>query len=256
MFRISCLGNKKVITGLVGRNQFGYFLFFFILGVKMEYWKLGNYRYLLPLSLLEAYIADLHGLTLDAGCGKGSLWWTNTVANTIGIDLDKKSIQTFTRAGGEGIIASITHLPFKAGVFRNVKCIHVLEHVGDKKAAIAELGRVTNGVLIGSTTNLLNPYMMLDVLLPKAALVKLTPVIGEAYERHSRLTTAQLVKLLAVAGFSTELICLSMPPFQAAWLDRFQSLKLPWYAHVWIVTNKLVSLIKVMKDTLVFKASK
>ena len=222
----------------------------------MEYWKLGNYQYLLPHSLLRAYIAGLHGLTLDAGCGRGSLRWTNTVANTVGIDIDKKNVQAFAREGGEGIIASITHLPFKTSAFRNVKCIDVLEHVKDKKTAVAELGRVTNGVLIGSTTNLLNPYMMLDVLLPKAVLVKLTPVIGEAYERHSRLTTSQLTKLLAAAGFSMELVFLSMPPFQAAWLDRFHSLKLPWYAYIWTVTNKSVSLIKVMRDTLVFKASK
>jgi 2-polyprenyl-3-methyl-5-hydroxy-6-metoxy-1,4-benzoquinol methylase len=219
--------------------------------------KIGNCQYLWYLSLLKSYIADFEGLTLDAGCGSGSVRCTKTVVNTIGIDIDRRNIQAFKREGGEGIMASITHLPFKTNTFPIVKCVDVLEHVKDKKAAIVELGRVTNGLLMGSTTNLLNPYMMLDVLLPKAIHIKLTSVIGEAYERHSRLTTSQLTKLLLSVGFSVELVCLSYPPFKVVWqYTTLSALELPWYSYVWTVTNKLISLNNVMMDTLVFKASK
>jgi 2-polyprenyl-3-methyl-5-hydroxy-6-metoxy-1,4-benzoquinol methylase len=223
----------------------------------MEYMKIGDYHYLWYLSLLKTYITGFQGLTLDAGCGRGSIWWTKNVANSIGIDVDRRNIQALRRGGGEGIIASITHLPFKTSTFPLVKCIDVLEHVKDKKAAIVELGRVTNGLLIGSTTNLLNPFMMLDVLLPKAIHNKLTPVIGEAYKRHSRLTTHQLTKLLSSVGFSVELVCLSYPPFKVVWqYNPLTALELPWYSYVWMVTNKLISSTKVMMDTIVFKASK
>ena len=218
----------------------------------MQIWKLGNYQYLFYGSMLKDWISNLQGSILDAGCGTGSL----QLSGNVGIDICKRNIQVFTRVGGEGVLASVTHLPFKDDAFENAITVDVLEHVENKKLAIAELGRVVKGDLIGSTTNLLNPYMMLDVLLPKAVISKLIPIIGQGqYKRHLRLTTSQLTKALATAGFTTELTCLSFPPFQP-WLYKDGKNKLPWYAYTWIVTNKLISTIKITRDTLLFKATK
>ena len=202
--------------------------------------------------MLQEWVGSLQGSTLDAGCGTGSL----RLFSNVGIDVSRKNIQAFISAGGEGILASITHLPFIDGAFENAITVDVLEHVENKKLALTELGRVVRGNLIGSTTNLLNPYMMIDVLLPKALASKILPIIGEGhYERHSRVTAHQLTKALQQAGFRTELACLSYPPFRA-WLYWNGQKKLPWYAYVWLVTNKIISNIEVLKDTFVFKAAK
>lgn len=218
----------------------------------MRFNQLGNYRFLSYWFLLKDMTDSLTGTTLDAGCGTGTM----NMIDTVGIDIEKSRLRKFSKKGGMAVLASVTHLPFKTEAFDNAVLIDVLEHVDSKKrATITELARVVKKTLVGSTTNLLNPYMMLDLALPQAIHRRLTSMTGPYLDRHSRLTTAQLTRVLRETGFSVELLCLSAPPFQHSFKWGKQQ-KIPWYGYVWIVTDKLISKINVAKSNLVFRATK
>lgn len=96
---------------------------------------------------VERIIQDVLGTTLcDIGCGTGALLKTirNKHANidrAVGVDF---AIDDADKLDGiEYVAAKIENLPFADGEFDTVICTHVIEHVLDYRAAIAELRRVS-----------------------------------------------------------------------------------------------------------------
>jgi 2-polyprenyl-3-methyl-5-hydroxy-6-metoxy-1,4-benzoquinol methylase len=101
---------------------------------------------------IQRIVSDASGPRVcDVGCGGGFLLKQiqrrrNDVASLTGVDLalDKAGMHD----GIDFVNAKIEALPFPDGAFDTVICTHVVEHVLDCRAAIAELRRVAARRLI------------------------------------------------------------------------------------------------------------
>lgn len=223
------------------------------------YWHLGNYRYVFYRSVLKACFQKKNsGIVLDAGCGEYASIRDYPIHHLVGIDRNKQNLlKSHAKRKGNYVLADLTYLPFKLDVFDTILLVDVLEHVQKKESCLKELSKVAKlGTrLIGSTTNLLNPLMMLDSLsiIPKQSLIK---YIGkDHYDRDSRTTPKTLLYLLRQAGFNVHLSLFGFPPFQP-WLYENSDRKLPWYAYIWILLDKLTNHFRSLKETMVFEAVK
>jgi SAM-dependent methyltransferase len=105
------------------------------------------YRYRQPpLDLAAAVLAELpaqRGLVVDVGCGNG-MYTTRLRAQRPGLDvlgLDL-SVGMAGTVGAPAAVADATRLPLPDGVAAGVICAHMLYHVPDPAAAVAELARV------------------------------------------------------------------------------------------------------------------
>jgi 2-polyprenyl-3-methyl-5-hydroxy-6-metoxy-1,4-benzoquinol methylase len=219
-----------------------------------RFWHLGRYRYAFYRFTIEQCFRNRRDLVLDAGCGsRGSL--QQQVSRLVGVDILRENIRKIRQTKqGDFLVASLTHLPFRPSVFDAVVCVDVLEHIKQKKQVVEEFAKVSRmkANLVGSTTNLLNPFMLFDSFssYPSKALVK---YVGQHYERHSRLTPKSLVRTLSNAGYSLRMSFYGEPPLQP-WLYEFSNKKVPWYAHIWILFDRLP--LKFLKEDIVFVAVK
>lgn len=211
-------------------------------------------------------------LMLDAGCSSNGCSLTHVPegVSIIGLDFSRRNVlksKGKTRTKNFGfVVASLTDLPFKNGIFDFVICIDVLEHINAKQHVLSELSYVTRkgGGLVGSTSNLLNPTMLLDSVGPAHLTQKIVEKIdrtfsGQQYERHGvRLTPSKLVRTLYRAGYErTHLCLLGNPPFR--WqLYESSDKKLPWYAYLWVAFNKVTDNgpLFMLKEIMMFEAIK
>ncbi|MEM2704220.1 MAG: class I SAM-dependent methyltransferase [Candidatus Bathyarchaeia archaeon] len=220
--------------------------------------------------LYQKYLHEKsHLKILDAGCGQNlsSFRFIPDKARFIGVDISFKNLlnskeqaKNNNRQNVNLIRATLTNLPFKGRTFDVIICCDVLEHIKDKQYVINEISRVCDdgAILIGSTSNLLNPIMMTDCLLPK----KITNILvrrfaGNHYERHSRLTPFKLIKILAKNFRKYEVSCLGFPPFKP-WVYQFSNKKPPRFAYIWIAYDKITNRVplKIFKETIIFLAKK
>ena len=95
---------------------------------------------------IERIAKDIVGTTVcDIGCGTGVLLKhiraaRSDVSRAVGVDF---AIDDADKLDGiEYVAAKIEDLPFEDGEFDTVICTHVIEHVLDYRAAIAELRRI------------------------------------------------------------------------------------------------------------------
>ncbi|MEQ9505024.1 MAG: class I SAM-dependent methyltransferase [Hyphomonas sp.] len=101
---------------------------------------------------IQAIIADVVGAgVVDVGCGTGALLRRVQVARPelaalTGIDFVIDP--AIADDGIDYVAAKVETLPFPDKMFDTVICTHVIEHVVDYRAAIAELRRVTRRRLI------------------------------------------------------------------------------------------------------------
>ena len=102
---------------------------------------------------IEAIIANVEGTTIcDVGCGTGHLLRLirgrlgHKIERYVGVDIIIPGQSPLE--GFEFIEAPIEKLPFSDQAFDTVICTHVIEHILDYRAAIAELRRITSKRLI------------------------------------------------------------------------------------------------------------
>jgi len=90
---------------------------------------------------------------LDIGCGTGNIWRDNRDRLPRGVDLLLADAsqgmldEAAARLAASGIgarfeVADVQHMPFESHAFDVVIANHMLYHVGDRTAALAELARV------------------------------------------------------------------------------------------------------------------
>jgi ubiquinone/menaquinone biosynthesis C-methylase UbiE len=224
----------------------------------IPYWHLGTYHYIFYRYVVnQVFQRRSSHITLDAGCGdKGSI--LTSVEHLVGVDISTNNILTICKTKqGDFIVASLTHLPFRPEVFDMTVCVDVLEHVTEKKSVFAEIARVSRqgAHFVGSTSNQLNPLMLLDSLLPSLSKILAKYVGDKNYERHSRLNVGTLPRMMKDAGFDVYLSLFGFPPFQP-WVYECSNKKLPWFSSVWILLDKLTNHARSLKETMVFEAVK
>jgi len=240
-----------------------------------KFWHLGNYKYVFYRFLVERlYIkysfSKPNICILDAGCGPNvsSLPLIPEESYFVGVDISSKNIlQSKRKAKNKNhtnlhyIQASVTDLPLRDEIVDMIICTDLLEHIKDKNKVIHEFARVCKkgGKLLGSTSNLLNPVMMLDCFMPKKMMRTLTcKLAGKHYERHLRLTSFKLTKVLHMAGFlHCGIKLLGFPPFQP-WIYEFSNIKPPWFTRIWVAFDKMTNKkpLNLFKETIVFLAEK
>jgi len=204
---------------------------------------------------------------LDVGCGKKGCSLTNVPNHVcgIGVDVSRQNILKATTKFGNHdfhyVLASVTNLPFKNEVFNLIVCVDVLEHIRDKQKSLTEMVRVAqnDGFLVGSTSNLLNPLMMIDCFFPKCLIQRIVyKFAGTHYERHRRLTPAKLAQILHKNNVEMDTLELvDFPPFQP-WLYEYSNRKPPWFSWLWIAFDKLTRQkpLRFLKSMMVFEATK
>jgi 2-polyprenyl-3-methyl-5-hydroxy-6-metoxy-1,4-benzoquinol methylase len=239
-----------------------------------KFWHLGNYHYVFYRFVLEQYCHQRRKkkrcLMLDAGCGPRICSLSHVPENffVVGIDVNRWNVAESHRKAKDRIyenfsfvVASITSLPFRHEAFEVAVCVDVLEHLPTKRKAIEEISRTCRpkGEFVGSTTNLMNPLMLLDSFAPKSLAKILTKrFAGEHYERHFRFSFSKLMQTLNRANFQAcNVNLIGFPPFQPS-VYEFSNKKLPWYAYVWIVFNRLTEKkpLNFLKETMLFHAVK
>jgi SAM-dependent methyltransferase len=242
--------------------------------IVKKFWHLGDYAYPFYRFVLEdlcwQYFKKSGITMLDAGCGPNvsSLSHVPDNISFIGLDVNLENVaKSHRKAKTKGfrnfsfIVASITDLPFCNKSFDLVLCQDVLEHIKTKQKALNEISRVSKpqGKLVGSTSNLFNPLMMLDALLPsKISFILTRKFAGEHYyERNGRFTVPGLFKALSEADFKKcHIELLGFPAFQP-WIYEFSDKKPPWFAFLWIAFDKITNRVhlRLIKETMVFLAS-
>jgi SAM-dependent methyltransferase len=76
---------------------------------------------------------------LDVGCGTGHAHDLLAPRRVVGLDLEPSSLEG---RSGPSVVADMRALPFAAGSFNSVLCIHAVEHVPDPQALLSESVRV------------------------------------------------------------------------------------------------------------------
>jgi 2-polyprenyl-3-methyl-5-hydroxy-6-metoxy-1,4-benzoquinol methylase len=245
-------------------------------GLTVEkFWNLGNYSYPFYRFIIENYMhlelqKEKSCLMFDAGCGSEICSVSKIPENVtvIGLDVNRKSIHSSHNAAKKKgyknfhfIIGSLTHLPLTSSIFDICICIDVLEHLPNKNDALAEISRVCKPKtrFIGSTSKSLNPILLFDSLAPKVLIKLLTEKLAPGhFERHKRLNPKKLMQLLKDHDFHIQNITLlGFPPFQP-WLYHYSKKKVPIYAQLWILSNKMTSktTLTILKEVIVFNTIK
>jgi len=208
-------------------------------------------------------------MVLDVGCGQngGSLPNFSRHVTVAAVDVNKQSILKSHRklrstpVGKNGfhfVRASVNNLPFRSQVFDIVACVDLLEHLGKHEEAIKEMHRVSTprGRLVGSTSNLMNPLMLFDSLMPRILTEPLVrKFAGEHYERQCRLSPRALVRKMKKAGYATNLmVMLSLPPFQR-WIHEDMGEGRPWFFHAWAAFNEITKhgSLSLLKGNMIFE---
>lgn len=195
-------------------------------------------------------------MVLDAGCGHSA---SIEMDNFVGLDIDRNNIAKIRRKKlGDFIVADLAFIPCKSDCFDVIISQDVLEHVKNKKLAFTEIARVAKSKarFVGCTTNLMNPFMLLDSSSSHFSRF-LKRIVGEGhYERHSRLTPSKLNRMLRKTNFvAVDLYFLAYPNLQP-WLYEYGNKKPTWYANLWVIFTKLTRHILVLREIMLFEAVK
>lgn len=90
--------------------------------------------------LYPRLIRHLHGRTLDLGCGIGDLLAFRR--NTIGVDINPRTVEYCRSRGVDARLMDTDRLPFEGGEFDSVLMDNVLEHIERPEPLLAEVHRV------------------------------------------------------------------------------------------------------------------
>jgi SAM-dependent methyltransferase len=141
----------------------------------------------------------LVGRTLDVGCGIGDMLAYR--ANTVGVDINPRTVAFCNARGSEAHLMNSDHLPFGPHEFESVLMDNVLEHLLDPAPLLAEVHRVLavkGRLLIG---------------VPGSKGWDSDPDHKVRYDEDSLVDTVQRLGFRHLETFH-------MPAWRSAWLDR------------------------------------
>ena len=81
------------------------------------------------------------GRLVDVGAGTGAIW-SEVTRDVVAVDASPAMCETLAGRGLPVVRASADLLPFRDGAFDGALCAHVLYHLPDPRAGLAELRRV------------------------------------------------------------------------------------------------------------------
>ena len=219
--------------------------------------RLGSYEYPLYEEGLRANMKRFLGyqtVVLDAGCGPRTKFFLGLPQSAwaIGLDIDRENVEEAKKTS-EGntslIVGSLQNLPFIEEALDLIICCDVLEHVRDPHKAIGELTMSLRkgGIILITTTNVLNPAMLIDIRFSKLSKM-LTKRFDSTifHERRHRFSPWTLAKEIRKYGLMMNLNMFGDPPIGRPWLVNFQGISLPKIYYLWIVFDKLTN-IKILK---------
>jgi ubiquinone/menaquinone biosynthesis C-methylase UbiE len=158
---------------------------------------------------------------LDVGCGIGALMERLAGRLVIGMDRSWQGLSQTRRRVGSNMLAcaDAARLPLADALTDAVTCQHVIEHLGDCEAALAEWRRV------------LRPQGVLLVLTPNAEFSD--PAVFDD-ETHVRLFSMdEMERLIVAAGFEVlDLRSLGLP-----WFRAYHGLPGGWRARRLVTKN-------------------
>lgn len=136
---------------------------------------------------------------LDAGCGTSKI--LGALPQAVGLDINFKKLRYNISLGNPLVKATIERLCFKDGVFDEIICSEVIEHLEQKDRIFEELKRVLkkDGILILGTPD----YSKLSWVLIEWLYKKLVPG-GYADEHISHYSRTSLVEKMQGLGFKLE----------------------------------------------------
>lgn len=141
----------------------------------------------------------LVGRTLDLGCGIGDMLAYRS--NTVGVDINPRTVAFCNTRGVEAHLMSPNELPFRSGEFDSVLMDNVLEHLPEPAPLLTEVRRVLAGkgrLLIG---------------VPGSKGWDCDPDHKVRYDEGSLVDTGQRLGFRHLETFHT-------PLWRSAWLER------------------------------------
>ena len=237
---------------------------------RLPKWKIGTYEYPFYRDFLEILVKKFSKagyLVLDGGCGEGGfLEKLREDTYGVGLDIEREKIKEVNKRkrlkNRFFLIGDLLYLPFKKETFNFIFCRDVLEHVKSGEKTINELTFVLkkNGITIISTTNLLNPALLLDTLLPNKASAKIIKKLGghEYSERTFRFFPWKIAKKLRQNELDVKLVMFGYPPIGKPWIYHLYNVKPPMIYYLWIALDKMTNfnLFRKFKEIIIAIARK
>ncbi|MFX0204879.1 MAG: class I SAM-dependent methyltransferase [Candidatus Hodarchaeota archaeon] len=232
--------------------------------------RLGIYEFPSYQAFLEIIckrISRTGYLFFDAGCGPGA-FLAKLPENiyAVGLDFEKKIREAQKKRKGPQnrffVVGDLHYLPFKMETFNIICCRDVLEHIRCGKKVLDEFTFVLkkNGVILISTTNLLNPVMLLDTLIPSNISAKIIKKLGgpDYDERNYRFSPWKLIKKLRENELDVALVMFGVPPLLKPSSYYTNNVWLPIRYYPWIVLDKITNfnLFKKFKEMIIAIARK
>jgi len=147
----------------------------------------------LGLILRELGGLPLNSRYLDAACGLGQLAARVKArgARAFGVDGElSAALHTRRVAGVPAVVADMTRLPFRDGVFDAITSGETLEHLDDDRAAVRELGRVARS--------------RARIVVTVPALRVLWTSSDDYYDHRRRYTREELVSVMQHGGWQVD----------------------------------------------------
>jgi len=249
--------------------------------------RIGSHEYASASDVLQAFLesyATKSSLVLDAGCGS-SPWHLVRLdaAHGVALDVDRENarkamteLKERQKLNLSVVVGDIENLPFRKEMFEVVISCDVLEHVGKPEKAIQELAFSVKkgGKLLVTTSNLLNPLVFVDEVLPGSisdrtlqscacAYAQVTAAHLRAhayYERHHHLTVRDMARTLKNSCLALEkLLMFAAPPF--GYVYKYK--RHPIESHrvlccSWIVFDRVTNLrfLRMFKEEMLVVAQK
>lgn len=210
------------------------------------------------------------GYVLDGGCGSETiLEKLEHFGLGVALDVNRASLKLLMeKLNSLGlrsvslVVASVEFLPFRKEVFDIVVLRDILEHVKNIDRTLHETASClrNHGKTFITTSNLLNPVLFLDTVLPREVAQKIVEKFGASYhERNRRITPFSILKMRD-RFLVREISMFSLPPFirGKVYKDACSRHTFPKSYYLWLAFERITNIagMKIFKEIMLIVAEK